>query len=29
MEYDVHVGEEIFKATPLPKREDAHKYFVI
>ncbi|HIP30038.1 MAG TPA: ATP-binding protein [Sulfurospirillum arcachonense] len=28
-EYDVHVGDKIIKATPLPKREDAHKYFVI
>jgi len=27
--YDVHVGDEIVKATSLPKREDAHKYFVI
>ncbi len=29
MEYMVHIGNEIIKATPLPKREDAHKYFVI
>ena len=29
MEYDIHVGDEIIKATPLEKREDAHKYFVI
>ena len=28
-EYDVHVGNKIVKASPLPKREDAHKYFVI
>jgi tRNA-specific 2-thiouridylase len=28
-EYAVHVGDKIIKATPLPKREDAHKYFVI
>ena len=28
-EYDVHVGSKIIKTTPLPKREDAHKYFVI
>jgi len=27
--YDVHVGDEIIKTTPLEKREDAHKYFVI
>jgi tRNA-specific 2-thiouridylase len=29
LEYNVHVGEETLKAMPLPKREDAHKYFVI
>lgn len=27
--YDVFVGDETFKAKPLAKREDAHKYFVI
>ena len=27
--YDVFIGDETFKATPLPKREDAHKFFVI
>ena len=27
--YDVHLGDEIINATPFPKREDAHKYFVI
>ena len=29
IEYVVHVGNQIIKVTPLPKREDAHKYFVI
>lgn len=27
--YDVEVGDKIIKASPLKKREDAHKYFVI
>lgn len=27
--YDVFVGKEIYKAQPLPTREDAHQYFVI
>jgi len=27
--YTVFVGEETFQAQPLPKREDAHQYFVI
>ncbi|MDA7848221.1 argininosuccinate synthase [Sulfurospirillum sp.] len=28
-QYDVHIGDEIIRTTPLPTREDAHKYFVI
>ncbi len=27
--YDVFIGDETIKTTPLPKREDAHEYFVI
>jgi len=29
IEYSVHVGNETLSTNPLPKREDAHKYFVI
>ncbi len=28
-QYSVHMGEKILKTTPLPTREEAHKYFVI
>lgn len=28
-QYDVHIGDKIIRTTPLPTREDAHKYFVI